>query len=205
MAARPDVLTVDASRLEDLINGLEDLSGSMREQLLPRVLNNIGKLAQTQVKRTIANEMGIAVNRVGAFLRLKQATPGHLAVTIRAKGPRLPLKDFKPKPAKVTRIRPPIGVSVIDRGTRKVLPHTFIGPNEHIFVRSPGKRVMSKGRYEGKMREPIRKMWGPGVPLQLLHGASRKAVETLVETDGARIVASQYDYITGRVKAKRKL
>jgi len=61
----------------------------------------------------------------------------------------LSLKDFAPRQTAK-------GVSAAPWGKRRVFPHTFIGPNEHVFVRL------------GRARLPVKKLFGPSIPKEMV-------------------------------------
>ena len=73
------------------------------------------------------------------------------------------------------------GVSAAPWGLRRVFPHTFI-------VEKLGGQVF---RREGGARLPIRKLWGPSLPIELVRGASPAAFEKAAAADLPQRVAHE--------------
>jgi hypothetical protein len=90
---------------------------------------------------------------LSAFIRTHSASPKELRYEVIASGRAIPLSKFDPRQTKK-------GVSTKVWGRRRVLPHTFIisefGGN--VFVRT------SENRF------PLRKLWGPSLPKELVGG-----------------------------------
>lgn len=207
------LLKVDTSSLEDLVNALDELSAAQKDIVLPNTLNAIGARGFTVTKRTLADETGAAVNRVGQFLETRKAFPGRLAFRIQAKGEYLSLKDFKPSPSKMGKRTPGGGVRTKAWQRTKVYRGSFIGPGEHVYKRTKQMVVPRKGRWHGKAdragkpikRALIKKMWGPAVPAEMVRGKSMAAVRQIIDRDAPRLLESQVDRILKRVKVKHKL
>ena len=71
------------------------------------------------------------------------------------------------------------GVSAAPWGKRRVFPHAFIAPTlgGHVFIR------------EGRSRLPIRKLWGPAIPREMVKDQSKEAFERTVR-ESCRAVSS---------------
>ena len=68
------------------------------------------------------------------------------------------------------------------REPEQVYRHAFlIGKfGGHAFWRSGKKRRMSKGRYAGKLRQPIERIAGPNVPKEIVKNEVKRTFETFV-------------------------
>lgn len=117
---------------------------------IARAIDEVGNKATTQVKRATAIQAGVPVGYVGGVLSTKQAMgKGFGEFVITAKDVTLSLNKFKARQTKA-------GVSAAPWNTRRIFPHTFFGPNGHVFVR------------KGKERLPIKKLWGPAIPREMI-------------------------------------
>ena len=146
------VAFTDISRIEGLIRE----AGLKAPYAIAKALDAVGNKTKTQLKRAVAKQAGVKAGRVEAALSVRQAMgSGQGTFTIVARDVTLSLKEFG---ARQTRA----GVSAAPWNKRRVFPHTFIGPNGHVFVR------------EGKARLPIKKLWGPNIPKEMVKDQSEQ-------------------------------
>ena len=140
------VAFTDLTRLEGMIGE----AGLKAPYAIARAIDAVGNRTMTQVKRSVAKQAGVPVGRAGAALSKRQAMgTGQGSFTIVARDVTLSLKEFGARPTRA-------GVSAAPWNKRRVFPHTFIGPGGHVFVR------------EGKSRLPIKKLWGPNIPKEMV-------------------------------------
>lgn len=101
---------------------------------------------------------------VADAIRSRNASPDHLVFEMIASGRAIPLSQFDPRQTKR-------GVSTKVWGRRRILPHTFViaRMGDNVFVRT------SQSRF------PIRKLWGPALPKELVSGPVRKAFKEAVK------------------------
>ncbi|GHA13462.1 hypothetical protein GCM10007989_05080 [Devosia pacifica] len=139
-----------------------------------KALNSTGKKVFTQVKRSVAKQMGTSQRNVVKHGGMKRvpASGAHLVTTIEAKGNYLPLSDFKSRQVGA-------GASAAPWATRRIFRGTFIiaklGGN--VFRRT-GKFSPASGRHNA-----IEKLWGPAVPKEMVRDESAATFDRVVRTE----------------------
>ncbi len=130
---------------------------------LARALNHTGDKTRTQVARALARQTGAKYGVIRGALASFRAGAGGLVYKIVAKGAFMSLKEFG---ARQTRS----GVSAAPWNKRRIFPHTFIVATlgGHVFERT------------SKERFPIRKLWGPAIPREMVKDQSKSAFESTV-------------------------
>jgi hypothetical protein len=167
--------------------GLGDLSkfaalfrevGNQVPHAIRRAVNWTGDKARTVVVRTLAKQTGAKYAAVRRALVVKRATYGRAEYRLVAFGGFMSLKEFSPRQRRD-------GVSAKPWGRRVVFKHAFISEpmGGHVFIREGEKRIMTKGRYVGQLRQPVRKLWGPAIPREMLKGMTETAFVTLVDAE----------------------
>ncbi len=159
------------------IGDLESLSGLMRQignqapNAIRRALNWTGDKARTKVVRALARQTGTKYATVRRALLTRRANYGAMAYRIVAFGGFLSLKEFAPRQRRD-------GVSAAPWGKRVVFKHAFISTamGGNVFVREMG----GTGRVP---RLPVRQLWGPALPRELLKGETQKLFETTVSAE----------------------
>ena len=158
-------ITIDARSIVPVADAYAQ-AGIAAPIAIARALNWTGNKARTQVARTLARDTGVGYGVIRKALRTTPASPAKLTYEIGVSGAHIPLAEFH---ARQTRR----GVSAAPWGQRRVFPHTFI-------VGQLGGQVFKR---EGRARLPIRKLWGPSLPIELVRGASPAAFETSAAAD----------------------
>jgi hypothetical protein len=152
---------------------------------LRRAINHTGDKARTQVGRALVKQTGLKYGRVREELRTINATVGSLSYIIRARGGYVSLKEFAARQTQK-------GVSAAPWGKRRVFPHTFI-------VASLGGHVFER---KGPARYPIRKLWGPAIPAEMVKDQTKEAFEATVAADlPARVDHEISAILSGRAPA----
>ena len=131
-----------------------------------RGINRAGNKVWTAVRRAVSKQSGLSQNQVenkGGILRI-HATRRSLEYLIISRGRHLSLKEFKAR--QVRR-----GVSAAPWGKRQVFKSAF-GPRisalgGHVFHRTGADRL------------PIKKMWGPAIPREIVKDETRKAFDEI--------------------------
>lgn len=125
--------------------------GNQAPHAIRRAVNHTGDKALTLITRTLAKQTGVKYRVVKRSLSVQRANHDRGTYTIGVRGGYISLKEFD---ARQTRK----GVSAMVWGKRRVFPHSFIVPSRggHVFLRV------------GKSRNPIRKMWGPALPAEIV-------------------------------------
>jgi hypothetical protein len=153
---------------------------------LRRAINHTGDKARTHMGRALAKQTGLKYGQVRQALRTIPANVATLVYRIIAKGGYLSLKEFG---ARQTRK----GVSAAPWGKRRVFPHTFI-------IASLGGHVFER---KGAARYPIRKLWGPAIPAEMVKDQSRAAFEQTVEAELPARLTHEVDAILGGAVPER--
>jgi len=158
-------LSIDARELIK-VGEVYDQIGKQTPLALSRALNWTGNKARTAAGRKLAEQTGLRYGKVRAEIRTYPSKPHDLEYSIGVSGRAIPLAEFN---ARQTRA----GVSAAPWATRRVFPHTFIVDRlgGQVFVR------------EGKERLPIRKLWGPALPKELVKDEVPKAWEEVAKRD----------------------
>ena len=157
-------LRIDTDGLDDIGRVYEE-AGRQAPKIISRALNDTGTSAFAVVKRRLQEIMGAGSQKeVEKELRKIRATPSRLTFIIIGLGRPWSLKRFKPKQRKR-------GVSAKPWGVSRVFPGTFVPEalHGHVF-----KRV-------GTARLPIKKLWGPSVPKEMMDDAVFQALVAKVD------------------------
>ncbi|QGM97797.1 hypothetical protein [Methylocystis parvus] len=151
-------------RLSDLF----EQAAAQAPYALRKALDEVGNKTRTQVIKATAKQAGVKQARVRNVIATKQAMgAGAGQYVMTARDVTLSLKEFSPRQTKR-------GVTAAPWGRRQVFPHTFIGPNGHVFAR----------RLEGNKRAgrvPIYKLYGPAIPSEMVKDEAEKAFYSNVE------------------------
>lgn len=159
-------LKIEARDLGNMARAFRDVAEDERSRIIYRALNRTGDQSFTAVKRVLAKETGLKVGRVAAALKKTRAGPGLLTYQIDARGGYLTVTkgNFG---ARQTRK----GVSHSAWGRRTLADGAFI-PNGH----SVAYKRVGKGRY------PIRALYGPAIPKEMIRGESDNAIRAKIAT-----------------------
>ena len=158
------------------LHGIKDLLAGFDQQTvrtgLARGLNKLGDQVKTASKTSITKRYTIKASRVNQELtipRSRRARASQLSVTLRARGKRIGLMQYRARwdPRKA-------GASaIIRRGRgRKVWPGTFIRAVHQIKGQEGMEHVFER---KGKERLPLRRVTGPSVPQ--LFGSAKSTAE----------------------------
>ena len=164
------------------LEGLLRQVGNQAPHAIRRAVNHTGDKAVTQVARALAKQTSAKYGAVKKALVVKRATYDRGVYRISAKGGYISLKEFGARQTKA-------GVSAMVWGKRRVFPHSFVSAKlgGHVFVRM------------GKARNPIRKMWGPALPNEMVKGDTAATFLSTVEADlPARVAHEVAALLNGR-------
>lgn len=160
-------IEVDARKFDAVRDALARLP-EQAPVALALAVNHTGAKATTQVKRALVKQTGAKYRTITAQLTTVNASAGRLVYRIRGRGLATSLKDFGAR-------QTARGVSAAPWAKRRVFPHSF-GPGiaklgGHVFVRASKRRL------------PLKKLWGPIIPYEMVKGESRTAFERAVASD----------------------
>lgn len=158
-------IEVDARRIADLGAAFKR-AGAQAPAAIARALNHTGDKALTQVKRALVAQTGAKYGAISKALMRRGASAGNPVYRIVARAAAMSLKEFGP-------VRTASGVSAAPWNKRRVFPSSFIVAKlgGHVFVRTSRRRF------------PIKKLWGPVIPNEMLRDMSRQAFEATVEQE----------------------
>ena len=125
-----------------------------------RALNSEGNKVRTQVRRALRQQTGAKTSLINRETRSIQSTFSNLTYTIEARGDYLGLSHFSPRQFAY-------GVRAKPWGRWQRFDSAFLVGSlaNNAFVR------------EGSARLPIRKMFGPAIPKEMVQDATRDAFE----------------------------
>lgn len=125
-----------------------------------RALNSEGNKVRTHVRRALRKQTGAKAALINRETRTIRSTFANLTYTIEARGDYLGLSYFSPRQFGY-------GVRAKPWGRWQRFESAFL-------VGSLGNNVFVR---EGKARLPIRKMFGPAIPKEMVQDATREAFE----------------------------
>lgn len=158
-------IKVDARDFVRMANTFAAAGKNIKPALM-RAVNHTGDKARTQVARALVAQTGLKYGKVREALATHTASPAHIVYRIVAKGAYTSLKEYAAR-------QTGRGTSAAPWGKRRVFPHTFIVATlgGHVFERRTSARF------------PIRKLWGPAIPNEMVKDKSRAAFEGTVAAE----------------------
>lgn len=172
------VYRLDTSQLKALSAAMGDLAQGEAFSALRRAINTVGRRAYTRIIRNLAKETSAQQKRIRLLIR---PVPAYSTLEWKAvaKAQYFSLKDFRP--------RQQAGGVKHSAWGGGFIAHAFVNDSlgGHVYFREGSPRTMTRGRYKGQRRQPIKKLWGPNIAVQLSRGGT-KAV--LTELAGAELV-----------------
>ena len=144
-----------------LSNALGGADKKIRKQLAIAV-NKTAKKALAQLAKEDAKELATTQKVIKATMKVASkatATGNPTSTIVQRKTGAIPLRDFKARQTAAG-----VSYKISKRGkARGLVPSAFIVKSiaGHVFKRVGAKRPSTKGRYKGKMRQKIVKLYGP--------------------------------------------
>jgi hypothetical protein len=194
-------LTIDARASKAISALLDGMEKDIRKQVRIAV-NKAGQRMESKMAKMVREEINVtakAVKRVITRPRLADET--NLFTTIEVgKDKRIPLKEFGARQG-----RKGVTYRISKRGGKKLLPSGFIvrSLGGHVFVREGEKVLAGKGRYKGKMRQPIVKKYGPSVWGFFANRTVKEKIQADANAELETQVLERIRFLT--VKAKNQL
>jgi hypothetical protein len=156
---------VTSGNVSTVVMPLEALfSSRMRKGMALAVNHTLGKV-ETQVGRAVVKQTGLKYGAVKSAMKRYSANASTLRGEIVGRGPYIALKEFGARKTKK-------GVSAAPWATRRVFPHTF-------FVKAFGGNVFKR---KGKKRFPIKGLYGPAIPKEMVKDESARVFGVTVAT-----------------------
>ena len=164
------------------ITGLDDLEKAFRRAAAlmgraeARAVNRAGVSVVATQSRAIAQIVNLKVSTIKKSIQtVRKPTPEQLSVTFEVKGEGIALREFGAR-----QTGKGVSVQVLRASGRKIVKGAFmadgLNANLQVFRRTgAAPRIMKAGRYEGRRREPIEKLFGPNVLSQYIKEAIQRA------------------------------
>jgi hypothetical protein len=158
--------------------------GNQAPHILRRAINHVGDKARTKVVRALVKQTGAKYGTVRRALKTHRANFSSLTYRIVASGGFLPLKEFAARQRRD-------GVSAAPWGRRVVFRQAFISSalGGNVFIRELAHSAEGAGRVEAEgaksrvPRLPIRQLWGPAIPREILKDETRVAFLHAVDSE----------------------
>ncbi|WP_173087679.1 hypothetical protein [Devosia sp. 1635] len=176
-------ITFQGSGLPKFEDAVAALGSTKATRAYRMALNTTGKKVYTEVKRTVAKQMGATQARVVKYghLRRMPALGSNLQTSIESSGGYIPLKDFSGRQTRK-------GVSASPWGKRRLFGSTFI------VAKLGGQVFRNTGKFSEKSgrNNAIESLWGPAVPKELVKDQSKAAFERIatqtLPSEAARLI-----------------
>lgn len=154
------------------------VTGPAFDRALTKTVNWVGDKARTKVIAHLAVTMGTSRKEVRNAMTTYGANGTSIIYTLRGIGRPLSLRAF----GAVQRAK---GVSARPWNERRLFRGTFIieSLGGSVYVRTGTKSRATKGRYKGKFREDIKKLWGPAVPREMATQVTFNAFRQVVNQE----------------------
>lgn len=181
------------------------MSTGERDMVIGRSLNKTVDRMFTVGKRAIGQEANISQGDIGSRMRKVKTGTGGLQVSLIATS-----RWFAASYAQFNMSQSSTGAAFTPwRGHREKIAHGFIATlssgHQSIFTRIGPKRMMTRGRYAGQMRQAIHDVgWGPNVAREMVRPGKRPEMEiqsTAAITFNTEF-ARQYELLVMKAKAK---
>lgn len=176
------VYTWSGDGIAKLQAALGKLSGASKNVALARALNHTGRKASTQVKRALADQMGLPQGRFLGRIVDKPAFGGKLAYAITTRGKAFRAKEFGASQGAG-------GVTFHPWGRTHYIAHAFV------INRYDGNFF----RRRGAARFPIEALLGPNINKEVVKDLSAAAFERVVAADLPARVAHEVTVLTSGV------
>jgi hypothetical protein len=182
-----------------------------------RSINKMGVAAYTETMRKLSASIGLPQKRIAEHVKLTRASAADVRASVRILPHQFNLASFpgtrQTSTGKVlfTYTRNWRKRSIRAKGgglwskawgVSKFYRGGFIVHGKTAFHRVGAKRVMTKGRYAGKMRQPIKPLYGPGTSREFLRNDLPAELSTLVATRMPPTMRHELNYALGRVGMK---
>jgi hypothetical protein len=143
------------------------------ERAIAAALNRAADMAMAEAVRKVRDIYTIKARDVRQTMHISRARPGDTTPTaiISSKDGALPLDRFKMRPTRPPKKRREVQIEVRKGRTRGMGRRNFVAqmPSGKIgvFARTGEWRTMRAGRYAGQVREAIKLLYGPAIPVML--------------------------------------
>lgn len=204
LIATDTVIKIDDRQLKDVGVALREVAEKNRTRIMYRALNRTGDMTYTKVKAVLVKETGLRPGRVSNALTKHKAGPGRLVYIIDGKG------GF----FKITKGN--FGAKQIGRSgrsmTRRMSKSQGFGVMHHAWGRHQiaDGAFIPKGmsvafRRLGPKRLPIKALYGPAIPREMIRGKTGEVAPGVVQAVFIPRVMHEIDREIKAAKARHGL
>lgn len=153
-------IRISEPQWEELERGLRAVPAAIPKATVAAV-NRTGQTGATRIRRRLAGVLGVGVRTLGRRVKWLRATWEKPYGKIRLAEYNLKAIESRQTPVRgqaypLAKIANPVALQ------NTPFRQTMLSGHLGWFVRFGAPRPMSKGRYVGKVREPIKEVWVPG-------------------------------------------
>ncbi|WKZ34018.1 MAG: hypothetical protein QY316_06370 [Thermodesulfobacteriota bacterium] len=183
------------------VKGLKELQEALDpekyKKIATRTLNKLGPQARTAISREVRSEYNIKRDRFDAGLYVKRVSWEDMKFLLAFRGRPPGLQHFDAR-----QTRKGVTVKVKKASGRKVVKKGFMANTPEgapaIWKRTGEfPRTMTKGRYKGKMREPIERLYGPDI-VAMVKTVGIRAAQKIVHEKAESLLAHEFEREIGR-------
>ncbi|MCT8970596.1 phage tail protein [Microbaculum marinisediminis] len=178
---------VDASEIDRLARGVGELAAASRDKATVRAINHVGNKGFTAVRRATARQAGLKVGDAGKAMRKELASTSAPIYRIIGRGAHLPAFKFGGRQTRR-------GASAAPWKKRRVFPGTFVA--------RMGTGHVGIFRRTGSKRLPVRELWGPSIPVEMIRDDAKTTFERLVDSELLPRLGHELAREVDRIKAK---
>lgn len=191
MRGRVSVQT--SGNVANVIAAVELLSNKKGRVALSRAVNHATGKTITQVRRALVAQTGLKYGAIKQATQQYSSNAGNLQAEIKGTGKYTSLKEFGAR--QTSR-----GVSAAPWGRRVVFPGTFIVAKRggDVYKRVGMGKSFRLGKEFGYSELPIKKLYGPAVPKEMVKDQSKAAFYKTVATDLPKRVEHEMARLLGK-------
>lgn len=190
--------SINAPEIDRLITNIRAVEREVYPKAASRALNRTATSVRTQASRSVAKAMGLTIAPVRKKFFIEKAKPSRLTAIVSAVGRPISLIHFAARQVRK-------GVTAKAWGKRKLYRGAFIAKAK---TRSAGEEEFRPTAdqvfvREGKMRLPIKKLWGPGIPQTLAEPEIQTEIEKQVLTQLPQRIEKEIAFYAARELKRR--
>jgi len=179
-------VSVDTSGWTRLEKAFRDIARA--DKRIPiRAVNHVGNKGYTAMARATARQAGLKVGDTKKVMKKRLAHAGDPTFRIIARGAHFPAYKFAGRQTRK-------GASAAPWRKRRVFPGTFVArmASGHVGI---FRRLSSR-------RLPVKELWGPAVPVEMMKTEPKAVFERLVATDLPKRLEHELTREVDRIKAR---
>ena len=188
-------IEIDKRSLKETQDALAGIAGGVLKAGI-NAANRTANTGRTRIARLLAEQMDVKKKSVDRAVHVNKARKDLPIALIRTKGKGINMIAFKAKPT-------PTGVHSTVGDVAHAFIATGLSENKLVFKRTGVKKIMTKGKYVGRLREQIQGVIGKSASelFKFIPGAVQE-VQAELEIEMKKNLQSQIDYLLNRKKAQ---